>query len=248
MLTSSTYDLQILVRSVFDVDLLYLSFSVRSKMADLEGGEAADEGGDGGEAGIPSGPKQIGRGVKGQYVYWIVMSHPGDEAVERLGLKVPSEFSREEFSQLVVQAHAEVNVEIVETACFYETHSSGLRHHNCLVRGKAQFKWLRAATRLRSEHNVCVSHGANIKTWAEGVVYGRVASEHKGPEMFNHGYTQWAANGSPAQLEEFTPRSWQAHGFVMLGVCMCMRPPRRHARASRNASTPARDCAAPCTR
>ena len=131
--------------------------------------------------------------------------------------------------------------------CFYETRSSGLRHHNCLVRGRAQFKWLRAATRLRSEHNVCVSHGANIKTLAEGVVYGRVASEHKGPEMFNHGYTQWAANGSPAQLEEFIPRSWQAHGFVMLGVCMCMRPPRRHARASRNASTPARDCAAPCT-
>ena len=62
-----------------------------------------------------------------------------DEAVERLGLKVPFEFNREEFSELIVKAHSEVNLEIVETACFFETHSSALRHHNCLVRAKTQF-------------------------------------------------------------------------------------------------------------
>ena len=165
-------------------------------------------------SGTPSGPRQVGRGVKGQYVYWITMSHPSDEVVQRLGLKVPSEFSREEFSELIVKAHGEVNVQIVETVCFFETHSSGLRHHNCLVRAKTQFKWARVAGRLRSQYNVCVNYGANIKTWAEGVVYGRVASEHKGAELLDHDYTQWEVNGNPEPLEEFIPRSMKAEGFV----------------------------------
>ena len=101
-------------------------------------GEAEVAGADGGvETGaLPSGPRQVGRGIKGRYVYWITFSHPVEEATERLSLKVPSEFSREEFSQLIVKVHAEVGVEIVETACFFETHASGLRHHNCLVRAK----------------------------------------------------------------------------------------------------------------
>ena len=29
-----------------------------------------------------SGPPQTGRGVKGQYVYWVTMSHPRAETVE----------------------------------------------------------------------------------------------------------------------------------------------------------------------
>ena len=29
-----------------------------------------------------SGPPQTGRGVKGQYVYWVTMSHPRPETVE----------------------------------------------------------------------------------------------------------------------------------------------------------------------
>ena len=39
--------------------------------------------------------------VQGQYVYWITMSHPKEETVRRLGLKVPSDFSREEFSKFL---------------------------------------------------------------------------------------------------------------------------------------------------
>ena len=38
--------------------------------------------------GVPSGPPQTGRGVHGQYVYWITMSHPKPETVQELGLKV----------------------------------------------------------------------------------------------------------------------------------------------------------------
>ena len=46
------------------------------------------------EEGEPTGPPQQGRGTQGQYVYWIVLSHPKPETVERLGLKVPTDFDR----------------------------------------------------------------------------------------------------------------------------------------------------------
>ena len=46
------------------------------------------------------GPPQRGRGVKGQYVYWVAMPHPTPETVQRLGLHVPGDFSREEFEEL----------------------------------------------------------------------------------------------------------------------------------------------------
>ena len=42
----------------------------------------------------PSGPPQSGRGVKGQYVYWVCMAHPKPETVESLGVKVPGDYTR----------------------------------------------------------------------------------------------------------------------------------------------------------
>ena len=111
--------------------------------------------------------------------------------------------------RVIVKAHADVHVDVVETVCFYETHANGQRHHNCLVRAKNQFRWLHAGARLRAEDNVCVNYGANIKTWAEGVTYGRVASEHKPPEMLDHDYLQWAKDGNPAVLADFLPRQWR---------------------------------------
>ena len=87
-----------------------------------------------GEEGEPTEPVQQGRGKQGQYVYWIVFSHPKAEAVERLGLKVPTEFDRKSFSQLIVAAHEECRISIVETLSFQEPHANGLIHHNCLVR------------------------------------------------------------------------------------------------------------------
>ena len=163
--------------------------------------------------GVPTGPLQKGRGVQGQYVYWITMSHPLDETVARLGLKVPGDFSREEFSKLVVEAHAANNIELVETVVFLEPHANGLKHHNCLVRAKAPFRWVKVAELLRRDHNVCVDYGSNIRTWAEGVVYGRVASDHKKPEELDQGYVQWAKDGNPARLEEFIPSTWAKPGF-----------------------------------
>ena len=53
-----------------------------------------------------NGPPQHGRGVQGQYVYWLTFAHPTQESVERFGLKLQADFSREEFTTLFVNAHA----------------------------------------------------------------------------------------------------------------------------------------------
>ena len=178
--------------------------------------------------GEPSGPLQFGRSTKGQYVYWITMSQPTPEMVANLGLKRPEEFTREQFGELMVKAHGENDVDVIETVCFFETHANGDRHHNCLVRAKTQFRWLKIASHLRSVYKVCVNYGANIKTWAEGVTYGRVASEHKSAELLDHKYTQWAQGGNPADLDEYIPRHWKGANFVrkakltpmgFLGIC-----------------------------
>ena len=53
-----------------------------------------------------SGPGgQTGRGAPGQYVYWICMDHPTQETlVAEPGMKIPADFSRESFTELVVWA------------------------------------------------------------------------------------------------------------------------------------------------
>ena len=58
-----------------------------------------------------TGPPQTGRGVKGQDVYWICMSHPKPETVTRLGLQFPDEFvTGDDFSNLLVQVHEECGI------------------------------------------------------------------------------------------------------------------------------------------
>ena len=70
------------------------------------------------------------------------------------------------------------------------------------------------AERLLRHHRVHVGFGSNVKTWAEGVVYGRIASEHKGPESLDQNPEQWHTNGTPTPFEQFLPRRWAAPGFV----------------------------------
>ena len=60
--------------------------------------------------GGPSGPAQQGSGIKGQYVYWIVMVQPTPEVRASHGLKRPEDFSREEFGKLMVKVHRECGV------------------------------------------------------------------------------------------------------------------------------------------
>ena len=67
-----------------------------------------------------TGPSQRGRGVHGQYVYWICMQHPKPETVQRTGVKTPADFDRTTFREMLVQSHRECGIEIEETACFKE--------------------------------------------------------------------------------------------------------------------------------
>ena len=90
----------------------------------------------------------------------------------------------------------------------------GRKHLNCLVRASAQFRWKKIVEMLFEEYKVSVSYGSNVKTWSEGVIYGRVANEHKKPEMLDQSPEQWARNGSTMKFEDSIPRKWQAQGFT----------------------------------
>ena len=63
-------------------------------------------------------------------------------------------------------------------------------------------------------HLFAFSFGENIRTWAEGVAYGRVATEHKGEAELDPDPVQWHGTGSPTPFEEVLPRRWQQPGFV----------------------------------
>ena len=69
-----------------------------------------------------SGPGgQTGRSANGQYVYWICMAHPTQETlVAKPGMKTPADFSRESFTELVVNVHYSCTAELEEVACFLE--------------------------------------------------------------------------------------------------------------------------------
>ena len=164
--------------------------------------------------GGPSGPRQTGRGCNGQYVYWIAMVQPTPAVIASHRLKRPEDYTREEFGKLMVKAHRECGVTVVETACFMEPHASGLMHHNCLARAECQYRWKQTAETLFQKYRVSVSFGSNIRSWQEGVVYGCVASEHKSAAMLDQSPTQWVAAGTPVKLEEHLPRHMRQAGFV----------------------------------
>ena len=161
----------------------------------------------------PSGPEQRGRGVPGQYVYCVVFSHPTPDTVERLGLKTPADFNETTFKDLALECFEAAGVQLVETACFLEGHSNELPHLNLLVRSKGQFRWKKPGEELR-KRGVNVDFAPHIQSWAEGVVYLQVASEHKPPGTLDLNPEQWAKEGGPTPLKEFLPKRWQADGFV----------------------------------
>jgi hypothetical protein len=160
------------------------------------------------------GPLQRGRGFQGKYVYWICMPFPKPETVAQTGVQTPADYDRTSFRVLVVEAHAFCGVEVLETACFLEPHANGDPHFNLLVRAKKQYRWKNVAERLLNHHRIHVGFGCNIKTWAEGVAYGRVASDHKPEEGLDASPEQWHANGAPTPFEQVIPHRWQQPGFV----------------------------------
>ena len=67
-----------------------------------------------------TGPSQRGRGVHGQYVYWICMQHPKPETVQRTGVKTPADFDRITFREMLVKSHRVFGLEVEEAACSKE--------------------------------------------------------------------------------------------------------------------------------
>ena len=161
------------------------------------------------------GPPQYGRRCNGQYVYAIVFSQPKPETIQQHGMKKPEDFTREAFGTLMVQAHDSCGVQLEETACFLEPHGNGQTHLNALVRSTTPYRWENVAKLLLEQHKVHVSFGSNVKTWADGVVYFRVASEHKPPQALDHHFTQWHRTMvHPTPLDQFLPERWRQQGFV----------------------------------
>jgi len=161
-----------------------------------------------------SGPPQRGDSVQGQYVYALIFPQPTADIIAQTGVKQPSDFDRTTFREMVVKCLAECGIEVIETACFQEPHANGDPHLNLLVRARKQWRWKKVAERLLQVFRVHVNFAENIRTWAEGVVYFRVASEHKQPEQLDQGPEQWHKNGCPQPFEDFLPRRWQQPGFV----------------------------------
>ena len=123
------------------------------------------------------------------------MSHTTPETVAGISVKTPADFDHGSFTKLLVEVRAACGVILEEAACFKEPHANGLPHFNFLVRATGQYRWKGVAEKLLHEHRVHVSFGEGVRTWAENVLYGRVASECKGGKGLDKKNTQWHRQG-----------------------------------------------------
>ena len=160
------------------------------------------------------GPSQRGRGVQGQYVYWICQAYPLPATVSAHGIKTPDDFDADSFRGVVIEAHAHCNITIIETCFFKEPHSNGKPHLNLLVKASGQYRWKRVAERLLQHDKVHVGFGTNIRTWMDGAIYGCVASEHKPEPGLDPNPVQWIKQGVPVPIKDFVPLRMQKPGFV----------------------------------
>ena len=64
-------------------------------------------------------------------------------------MRLTAEFTRAEFSTLVVDASAACGEEVLGMACFKEPHANGEVHNNLLVRARRQYRWKKVPKHLR---------------------------------------------------------------------------------------------------
>ena len=159
----------------------------------------------------PSGPPQVGRGKPGQYVYWISQPALTAAGVAK-GCVQPDAKTKEEFCTQIRDSHKACDVELVEIAVFDELHANGKRHKNALVRAVLQYRWAPVAKHLAETAHMRVDFGQNIRTWADGAVYGLVASEHKPPAALDKEPFHWPPQAMP--LVQCIPQKWRGDGFV----------------------------------
>jgi len=159
----------------------------------------------------PSGPPQMGRGKPGQYVYWIMQPFLTAKGLAK-GYVQPDAKTKEDFCTVIREAHEACGVHLVEVAVFDELHGNGSRHKNALVRASCQYRWAAVAKHLAETAHMRVDFGHNIRTWADGAVYGLVASEHKPPAALDKEPFHWPPQAMP--LKECVPQKWRGDGFV----------------------------------
>ena len=157
------------------------------------------------ESDRPSGPQQCrGSRKNGQYVYWITYPFPKDHMLDEL--RPPNSFSRQDFHDVVLKIHSECGVDLAETVVFLELHEHGEPHLNCLVRSANQYRWKDVAEKLYEDEAIRVNFAPHITTWSQGIIYGRVHSEHKPLGMLDADPLQWAVSGAPTRFEDIIPR------------------------------------------
>ena len=144
----------------------------------------------------PTGPPESGRGKHGQYVYWLCQPALTEKGVAK-GYVQPDAKTKEEFATQVRASHEACGVELLEIAVFDELHGNGKRHKNALVRATRHYKWAPVAKHLAETAHMRVDFGQNIRTWADGAVYGLVASDHKPPQALDKEPFHWPAHAMP---------------------------------------------------
>ena len=128
------------------------------------------------------------------------------------GYLQPDTKTKEEFCSQIRDSHRACDVELEEVAVFDELHANGTRHKNALVRANKQYRWARIAKHLADTAKMRVDFGQHIKTWADGVVYGLVASDHKPPGALDKAPFHWPPHATPLSI--IIPQKWRGEGFV----------------------------------
>ena len=123
------------------------------------------------------------------------MPAPSPEAISRSRLRSTEGISREHFEETIRKAHVDSGVDVLKTSTFIGPHADVKPHLNCMHRAQKQVRWKQRAETLFKTCKLRVYCAPNIKYRAHGLVYGRVASEHKGFESFDQQPHQWANSG-----------------------------------------------------
>ena len=115
------------------------------------------------------GPAQHGQGQICQYVYWICMPFPRPETVQAQGVKIPDDFDRQSFRQVVVGAHTFHSVGVPETVCLLVSHASGKNHLNLPARAQRAHRWRKVAERLLAHRKI---HAGFLPVVNHSNIYG----------------------------------------------------------------------------
>jgi hypothetical protein len=146
----------------------------------------------------------------------MTMPFPYPETVERLSLRTPDDFDHQSFLALVLEIHEAANIPPVEIAILKEKHQrtneagERLTHWNALMRYSDQYAWAVLGQKCIEQH-IRVDFAEHIKSWYDGVVYGRVGSSHKPQQDIDPAPIQWAASGRPTPFTEVLPPKWHKH-------------------------------------